>query len=66
MATLKRRLENLEKSSGDGEMTHDEWVLHWMDKPSLIDPSPPEITDEQIEECLRPTHNKPGGSHAKP
>lgn len=36
MATLKQRLENLEMSSGDGEMTHDEWVLHWMDKPSLI------------------------------
>ena len=65
MATLKRRLENLEKSSGDGEMTHDEWVLHWMDKPSLIDPSLPEITDEQIEEFLRPTRNKPGKNHAK-
>ena len=65
MSSLKQRLESLERSSGDGQMTHDDWVLHWMDKPSLIDPSLPEITDEQIEEFLRPTRNKPGKNHAK-
>lgn len=66
MSSLKQRLESLERSSGDGQMTHDEWVLHWMDKPSLRDPSEPEITDAQVEEFLRPTHNVLEKRHAKP
>jgi hypothetical protein len=62
MASLKQRLENLEKCSGEDEMSHDDWVLNWMDKPSRSGADSPEITDEQIEEFLRPT--KPGNSHA--
>lgn len=59
MASLKQRLENLEKCSGEDEMSHDDWVLNWMDKPSQRDASLPEITDADIEAFLRPTHNKP-------
>lgn len=65
MATLKQRLENLEMSSGEGGMTHDDFVLYWMDKPSQTDASGPEITDQQIEEFLRPSTNRPENSHAK-
>ena len=65
MATVKQRLDKLEQSSGSGEMTHDDWVLQWLDKqPHPIDACSPEITDAEIDAFLGRTHNKPENHNA--
>lgn len=67
MATLKQRLDKLEQSSGNGEISLDDWVLHWMDKtPGPGDAVSPEITDAEIDAFLGRPNNKPENHNAKP
>lgn len=61
MATLKQRLETLERPNGQSA-THEEFVL-WCVEHGPAD-SGPTVTDEEVDAFLHP--NKAEPKHAKP